>query len=232
MYCIRCGVELSEGQTLCPICGTKVCHPDFSSGSGPYTYPKKKEPAEEISRKGILFIMTVLCVLALGLPLMFELLLTGTVAWSGYVAGAVLLVYLMIILPLWLKHPNPVVFIPCDFAGIVVYLFYICFLTEGEWYWSFALPITIAFALILTALITLLRYLRRGKLYIYGGFLIALGAYTVLIDLLLRVTFPIGNVILWSTFSAATGFMLGMMLIVIAIVKPLRESLRKRFFLG
>ena len=87
-------------------------------------------------------------------------------------------------------------------------------------------------ALILTALIALIRYVRRGKLYIFGGFLIALGAYTVLIDLLLRVTFSMGNVILWSIFSAATGFMLGMMLIVIAIVKPLRESLRKRFFLG
>ena len=232
MYCVCCGVELSEGQALCPICGTKVCHPDFPVDAGPYTYPKRKEPVEEISRKGILFIMTVLCALALGLPLMFELLLTGAVLWSGYVAGAVLLLYLVVILPLWFRRPSPVVFVPCDFAGIAAYLFYIGLHTGGEWFWSFALPITIAFALILTALIALLRYVRRGKLYIFGGFLIALGAYTVLIDLLLRVTFPIGNVILWSTFSAATGFMLGMMLIVIAIVKPLRESLRKRFFLG
>jgi hypothetical protein len=138
----------------------------------------------------------------------------------------------VVILPLWFKRPNPVVFVPCNFAGIAVYLLYVCLHTGGEWFWSFALPITSAFALILTALIALIRYVHRGKLYIFGGFLIALGAYTVLIDLLLRVTFPIGNVILWSIFSAATGFMLGMMLIVIAIVKPLRESLRKRFFLG
>jgi len=29
MFCIKCGVELSRGSAVCPICGTKVCHPDF-----------------------------------------------------------------------------------------------------------------------------------------------------------------------------------------------------------
>ena len=29
MYCVKCGVKLSDNQELCPICGTKVYHPDI-----------------------------------------------------------------------------------------------------------------------------------------------------------------------------------------------------------
>ena len=29
MYCIKCGVELADSEKVCPLCGTRVYHPDI-----------------------------------------------------------------------------------------------------------------------------------------------------------------------------------------------------------
>ena len=34
MYCIKCGVELADSEKVCPLCGTRVFHPDLPCGSG------------------------------------------------------------------------------------------------------------------------------------------------------------------------------------------------------
>ena len=41
MFCIKCGVELTDGQSICPVCGTRVYHPDVPIKQAPPTYPKK-----------------------------------------------------------------------------------------------------------------------------------------------------------------------------------------------
>ena len=32
MYCIKCGVELADSEKVCPLCGTRVFHPDLPCG--------------------------------------------------------------------------------------------------------------------------------------------------------------------------------------------------------
>lgn len=232
MYCIKCGVELSDGQTVCPICETRVCHPDFHPEEGTPTYPKKEFQSEEFNRKGILFVITILSALAAVLTAVLDLFLSGSIEWSGYVIGAVALGYIWLILPLWFRHANPVIFVPCDFAAAAVYLLYIDLFTNGGWFLTFALPVAGGLCLIVSAMVAVLYYVRRGRLYTIGGALIALGGWTVLIELMLHITFDIQSTVPWSPFSLITLAVFGMMLIVIAIVKPLRESFRKVFYLG
>ena len=232
MYCIKCGVDLSPGQTVCSVCGTRVYHPDIQPENAVPVYPKKEFQPEEFNRRGILFVITILSFLTLFLPLLFELSLRRGIDWSGYVAGGVLLFYLTFVLPLWFRRANPVIFVPCDFVGVLLYLLYIDLHTGGKWFLSFAFPVAGALGLIITAIVALMYYLRRGVLYILGGGLIALGAWTVLIEFLIWVTFGVRATVFWSLFSLIIFFVLGMMLIVIAMVKPLRDSLHKVFFVG
>ena len=232
MYCIKCGVELSAGQKICPLCQTKVYHPDLPVEEASPTYPQKEFQSEEFNPRGVLFVITILASLVIGLIVGFELSLHHSVGWSGYAAGGILLAYLIVILPNWFKRPNPVIFVPCDFVGVLALLFYINLKTGGTWFFHFAMPITLSLCAIVTAMVALIRYVRRGRLYIVGGGLIALGGWTVLIELFLRQTFAVKTAIYWSAFSGGTFFVMGMMLIVIAIVRPLRESLRKIFFVG
>ena len=232
MYCIKCGVELSAGQKICPICETRVYHPDLPVEEGKPTYPQKAFQSEEFNPRGVLFVISILAALTVALIMGFEISRLHRVHWSGYVAGGILLAYLMAVLPWWFHRPNPVIFIPCDFAGILALLFYISWQSGGNWFFSFALPITATLGVIVSAMVAVIRYVRRGYLYVIGGGLIAVGVWTVLLEYFLRTVFTAKTSIYWSPFAFATFFTMGMMLIVIAIVKPLKESLRKIFYIG
>lgn len=96
---------------------------------------------------------------------------------------------------------------------------------------SFAFPVTGAIGLLVSAMVALTYYLHAGYLYIYGGGLILGGGLAVLIEFLLNLTFHVHQTFFWSFYPLAAGVILGLMLIVIAICKPLRESLRRKFFL-
>lgn len=232
MYCVKCGVELSDTERICPICNTRVYHPDFKANVADATYPVKEFKSEEFKRTGLLFIITILWLLPLALPMILDISLHGTVTWSGYSTGGLILAYIVLILPSWFKHPNPVIFVSADFAAAALLLLHINLSLGDNWYMSFALPVTATIAAIVVTMITLLRYVRGGKLYIIGGSLIAAGAWTMLIEFLIWVTFGFKSVAHWSLYTTISLVLLGMMLIVIAIIKPLKYSLQKIFFIN
>ena len=232
MYCIKCGVELADSEKKCPLCGTVVFNPELSRPDGEPQYPRM--PAahpEKVNHSGIMFVVTMLFLLPIVTTLLCDWQINGEIIWSGYAVGAVVLLYTLVVLPLWFRHPNPVIFIPVDFAMTALYLLYINCATGGHWFLSFALPVTAAAGLILTAAVTLLKYLHKGYLFIFGGTIILSGAYTVLVEFLLNLNFHVHDEFIWSFYPFSVSFILGVMLIVIGICRPLRESLHKKFFL-
>ena len=232
MYCVKCGVELADSEKKCPLCGTPVFHPDIPrSLADPPSPPARRIRREDVNRSGILFVLTVAALLPAILALLCDWRINGTIVWSGYAAGAVALLYIIILLPMWFRHPNPVIFVPVDFAAIGLYLLYIDFATGGHWFLTFAFPVTGAIGLLVTAVVVLTRYLHSGWLYIYGGAFILAGGLGVLVEFLINLTFQIHETFFWSFYPMAAGVIIGLMLIIIAICKPLRESLQRKFFL-
>ena len=232
MYCIKCGVELADSEKVCPLCGTRVFHPDLPRAQGEPPYPPQAQARpEEVSHTGALFVLTVLLALPAVLSILCDWRVNGRIVWSGYSVGGAALLYVMVVLPLWFRRPNPVIFVPVDFAAIGLYLLYINFATGGHWFLSFAFPVTGAIGLLVSAMVALTHYLHAGYLYIYGGGLILGGGLAVLIEFLINLTFHVHQTFFWSFYPLAAGVILGLMLIVIAICKPLRESLRRKFFL-
>ena len=232
MYCIKCGVELADSEKKCPLCGTVVFNPELSRPDGEPQYPRMPAAQpEKVNPSGIMFVVTMLFLLPIVTTLLCDWQINGEIIWSGYAVGAVILLYTLVVLPLWFRHPNPVIFIPIDFAMTALYLLYINCATGGHWFLSFALPVTAAAGLILTAAVTLLKYMRKGYLFIFGGTIILSGAYTVLVEFLLNLNFHVHDEFIWSFYPFSVSFILGVMLIVIGICRPLRESLHKKFFL-
>ena len=232
MFCIKCGVELTDGQAICPVCGTKVYHPDVPIKDALPTYPKKDFESEEFNRKGILFVITIISLLVAALAIMFNLSLDGSATWSGYVAGGLGVFYFCVILPLWFKRTTPAIFVPVGFAAILVFLLYVNLHTGGHWFLSFAFPVVGSLGLIITAVTTVFHYVHRGRLYTAGGGLIALGAWTLLLEFFIHLTFEMPGHVIWSPFPCATLVVFGLMLIIIAIVKPLKDSLKRVFYVG
>jgi len=231
MYCVKCGVRLADTEKTCPLCATRVYHPEVQQAEATPLYPNYKPEKKEVKRWSIMLVLTILYLLPISICLTADLSISGKLEWSGYVTGSLLVLYTAILLPLWFEHPNPVIFVPVTFGMIAVFLLYICYATGGSWFLSFAFPVTGAVGLLVTAVVTLHRYILRGRLYIYGGAVVAFGLLSVLVEFLLTITFTMPPLFTWSLYPLATLTLLGCALLATAIFRPLRESLEKKFFL-
>ena len=227
MYCVKCGVRLQEGTENCPLCGTPVWNPDASEKENRYS---ESLPAHHNdSAVPTAAAMTVIIAIAAAVVTLVCLRLYGHMSWGGYVISSLALFYVIVVLPLWFHNPPAEVFVPVDFVAVGLFLLVVCLLTGGHWFLSFAFPVTLAACLICCAMICLLKYVKGGRLFILGGFLLAMGLYTVLIEFFEHLTFGT-PMFLWSLYSFAACAMAGIFLLLSGAIKPLREMFRRRFF--
>ena len=229
MYCIKCGVKLADTETTCPLCNTTVYHPDLAQQEVPPLYPRNKLPETTSGSKGLHGAVIFLFLIPILVCIFADMSLDGHLEWSGFVAGALAVVYVTLALPLWFRKPNPVIFTPCNFVAVGLYLQYINWAIGGNWFFTFALPVTGGLCLITSALVTLLYYVRKGRLYIVGGTLIALGGFMLLVEYLMYITFgiwPIG----WSVYPLVVLFLFGGQLIYFAINRSAWEILKRKLF--
>lgn len=230
MYCVNCGVKLADSEEKCPLCGTVAYHPDIHREPARPLYPKDSDPAIVMRKPAVQTAVLALFLMPILLALFIDLRFNSSITWSGLAVGGLLLGYVVLALPGWFQKPNPVVFVPCDFAAAALYLLYIDFATGGGWFLSFAFPVAGGICMIVTAVVTLLRYLRRGRLYVFGGATMALGAMLLLIEFLLVLTFDI-TFSGWSVYPLIALTLLGGWLIFLAINKSARETVERKLFI-
>lgn len=231
MYCVNCGVKLGDAEKKCPLCQTIVFHPDVKQGAGEPLYPRENYTGQPVDSRVVQILITTAFLLAMFISLVCDLQMGGGLTWSGYVIGGLLLSYVVIMLPMWFKSPNPVIFVPCDFAAVGLYLLYINLTVGGKWFLSFAFPVTGFVTLIVTAVVTLMRYIRRGRLYIFGGAFLAFGAFMPVMELLLCITFPHLSFVGWCFYPLIAMGLIGAMLIFLAISSRARETMERKFFI-
>ena len=108
-------------------------------------------------------------------------------------------------------------------------MLYICVRTGGSWFLGFAFPVILISCVLSTAVICLLKYVRGGRPYVLGGFLLAVGGSTVLIELFEHLTFgtPMFH---WSLYSLLGFGAVGLFLLLAGMIPALRQALKRRFF--
>ena len=231
MYCIKCGVELADGKRACPLCGTSPYHPHIEGAEASPTYPPFVKKEKKMNRRLAMLMVTIFYLLTVCELLLCDVVIAGRLGWSIYAAGGMALFYVAALLPLWFKKPNPVIFIPCAFVAAEGYLLLINCLTGGGWFLSFVFPVVGIVGLIVTAVATLIKYLKKGYLFIIGGAIIALGAFTLLVELFSVVTFNLDTFHMWSVYPAAGGLLFGGWLIAVGACRPLQNWFAKKFFI-
>ena len=227
MYCVKCGVKLQDGVEECPLCHTPVWNPEPKEESRRYpdTMPAQHKESDIPGAVA----MTVICAIASIVTLTVCFKLYGSLSWGGYVILGLLLFYVVAVLPRWFVHPKAEVFVPVDHAAAALYVLYICLKTGGSWFMSFAFPVIMSSCIISTALICLLKYVKGGKAFILGGFLLALGGFTVLVEFFEHLSFGVG-MFRWSLYSLAGFGSAGLFLLIAGMIPSLRQGMRKRFF--
>lgn len=228
MYCVKCGIKLADSEATCPLCNTGVDQiPERELG--PSLYPKDRPYQRKINKGAVNGVLLILWLIPVLLTVFVDLHKDWTLSWSLYVIGALALGYVAVGLPAWFQKPNPVIFVPCTFGAAGLYLLLVERLTGGSWFLPFGLPVTGSFTLVVTALVVLLRYIKKGRLYIVGGGAMALGAVLVLTELLMIATFH-KTFIGWSVYPMIVLLLLGGMLIFLGINATARERMERRFF--
>ncbi len=227
MYCVKCGVKLQGGVESCPLCHTPVWNPDVTERD--HSYPDTMPQQHRESNLPAAVAFTLISVIAILVTLTVCLKLYGTLSWGGYVIFGILLVYVFAVLPCWFSQPRGEVFVPVDHAATALYVFYICLRTGGHWFWSFAFPVILASCILCTALICLLKYVKGGRPFILGGFLLALGGFAVLVEYFEHLSFGV-PMFLWSLYSLVGFGTVGVFLLIAGMVPSLRQAMRRRFF--
>ena len=227
MYCVRCGVKLQEGVSKCPLCETPVWDPGEARREERYPASLPRQYRESSVTGAVA--MTVVCAIAVAVVLTVCFRLYGRLRWGGYAIGGVLLFYVAAILPRWFPRFRGEIFVPIDFAAAELYTLFICLMTGGRWFLPFAFPVLLLSCALSTGMICLLKYVRRGRLYIFGGFFVLLGGFTVLVELFEHIAFGT-EMFLWSLYSLAGFAAVGLFLLLAGMIRPLRDALEKRFF--
>lgn len=229
MYCVRCGVRLSDSEKVCPLCGTEVFHPRLRQPEAEPPFPAFQGQEFQPNPGGIRLIVTLSMLLAAVLCIVVDVSLHNHVLWAGYAAGAIGLVYVVGVLPGWFRKPNPVVFVPLGFLALGCYLLYIDLATGGRWFLSFAFPLVGIVGLLTEAVVTLCYYLRRGRLYVFGGAFLLLGGFMMLFELFAVITFG-GKMFRWSLYPTGVFSAIGVFLLLVATIRPLRRVMHRLFF--
>lgn len=229
MYCVKCGVRLADSEKKCPLCSTVVYHPELTRENATELYPAGKMPRSGGGRAVLGGAVLIFFMLPLIITFFSDMIANGKIDWFGYVAGGVTVFYIVFALPLWFKNPNPVIFTPCNFAAVGLYLLYIDLATGGGWFLPFAFPILGVAAAIFSTLVTLLHYVKRGRLYVIGGSVIALGGLILMVELLMAAHFEL-TFRGWSVYPLISLAIFGGLLIFLAINGVAREKLERRIF--
>ena len=228
MYCVKCGVKLQEGVSACPLCGTPVWNPDAKTEEE-RSYPDSLPSYYRDSGLPGAVALTFVCVAAIAALFIVCFKLYGQLCWGGYAVGGVLLFYVVAVLPEWFRHPRAEIFVPVDFAAAALYTLYVSVHTGGHWFLPFAFPVIGVGCVLTVGMICLLKYVRRGRIFIIGGFLVLLGGFTVLVELFQHIAFG-AEMFRWSLYSLAGFGSVGLFLLIAGMIPSLRRGMEKRFF--
>ena len=231
MYCVNCGVKLADTEKICPLCETVVYHPEITRGEASPLYPQNCHPAQRPRSLAVPIILSTAFLIPILITLLCDLQINGEVTWSGYVTGALLVGYVILTVPTWLRKPNPAALVFCDFTAIGLYLMYINHTVGGSWFWGFGFPLVAAVGVIVTAVVLLMGRFAKYGLYIFGGAFVALGLYMPLLEHLINLTFHRNHVAAWSFYPLVALVLLGLMLIFLGANSTARKTLERKFFI-
>ena len=229
MYCVKCGVKLTDGAERCPLCQTPVWDPDGAAPAAP-TFSDRYPTPPKSRRYPILAFLTALLTAVSLSALIFCLTNLHGVYWSGYVMLGCALVYFAGIFPFWFEKREPLIFVPLAFVLACGYLLYICLYNGGSWFLSFAFPVTMLAGGLTTASVALFRFGKRRRLLKTGALLVVIGCSAMLVELFQSITFG-SRMFTWSLYPVIAFSMVGLFLILCGLIPPWREHMERKFFL-
>ena len=230
MYCVYCGVKLSDNASECPLCHTPVVTTPMPESPVRARYSDRlPEPEKRHGRSLVVWLLTTVMIVAGLSCLIYCLNRYGNAFWSGIVLMSLALIWVWVLFPMLFPRYRPMIFLPIGFACTAGFLVYICAKTGGNWFLSFAFPVTGIIAVMTLTGVAMIRYINQGRLRLLSLLLIAIGASFMLIEFFQHITFGT-PMFVWSLYCVCGFDLIGLFLFVASFIPPLRAALRRTFF--
>jgi hypothetical protein len=227
MYCVNCGVKLGDEMTKCPLCGVKTHRPE----TAPAAAAVSGVPKQKLSRNGIFFLVTSFTLLVIAISLSIDLSMHGRLMWSGYVTGAMVLLYLAIALPIWLKHTTLIVKVIADWAAVTLYVFLLERTIEQNWFIPVLFPVLTLLGVMTVGAAYFSQKHPTSTLLIAGIFMLLAGLLMIMMELLINSHLGASLALHWSQWVMLGFGVCGAFLLVLHFCEDFRQKLIKRMFI-
>ncbi len=231
-YCVHCGVKLADSEKRCPLCQTPVYDPaQPDRRAAPKPYPVRM-PEQELTRsKRFLLTLASLMLLApAGLCLIIDLLITGSVTWSGYASGALVMLFLPAAAAvLAVARYQTYCAIGTAFLSLNVYLFLVERLSgSGSWFFPIVLPALALGTGIITLIVVLHRRGLLNKLTLIAAAFAGCALECLAIEWLHAAAVQKTGGFVWSPFVLSPCLFISLSLLFINGNRSVREEIRRR----
>lgn len=231
-YCVNCGVELAASESRCPLCGALVLNP-----LQPYD-PSAEKPfpsdTEQVRHREVRIVAAKVLSLLLTIPLisvlLADLLKDGRLSWSLIPAAAIAFTFMIAVFPCLFRRPKIWMFMLFGAIETALFLFVLHILIGGNWYYLFALPLTIltgAAAIGCYLMISSKRASVSLKIIIT---LVIIMVYVIVLQMIIDLHLH-GHIRLsWSIYAALSCGIFSIAVLIVSRLIRKNESVRKKLF--
>ena len=232
-YCVNCGVELSEGEKKCPLCGTVVLNPNQPPNDMVQTaYPKNVDHIGIYKeRKMTMLLLSVILALPVSICLVCNYIIHHQFTWSIYVLGAAVVIWVLIVPPFLIRHGILFWCLCLDLTVLGGFLYIInrMEMPQKDWFRPLAFPILTVVAAFSLVIAMVLRYAHLAKLYNAAISLLCIGGLLSAVEIITDAYLKEPIVFDWSPLVMIPCALLALIYIIIERKKHWKNSLRKRF---
>lgn len=229
-YCVNCGVELDKTLEKCPLCATKVYHPQEEGAAiVEQTFPKKKGEVEKVSKKeGIIFVSVLSVTIAVTCALL-NILVYNTSWWSVPVGGVCITLWVFFMAAIFCEKITVYGMLLLDAIAIGNCMFLISLITRNNlWFYDIGLPILgVSFGLLEISVFFSKKFpssLLTGTLY----FFVMTAGICVTIETVLDNYFRQAISLSWSAIVLTVCAIIVVFLILVLMMGRLRDTIRRR----
>lgn len=229
-YCVHCGVKLGQGEGRCPLCHTVSVDPAAASpAKAEKAYPTHTpEQILQRSKHYFLLLFAFLLLIPALFCLLIDFLIGGAITWSLYAFTALVLLYVMIAIPIFVNRHKAYFAVISTYVCLMLYLK----MTEtishsGNWFGPIVLPCATLFTVLILLIIFLYQRKILGKFTLIGALLIIISLISLATDLLISASYS-RLTLLWSHFVAAPCLFLAILIFFINGNRSIREEIRRR----
>lgn len=229
-YCVNCGVELEASLRECPLCHTPVVNPKEAGKTVPPSpYPTDMGQVEEVKRKDLGILLSVVLSATAVTCLLLNLLVFNRSLWSLLVIGICICLFVFTFPMVYYRKMPPSLSLLADGAAVAVYLYMIAYLTPSTaWFWQLGLPIVLLVILnteIFTFLARLVPFsLLSGALCLF----IEIPLFCAALEVMIRRMLSAPIRLTWSAVVLTVCVIIDVALITILVKKRLRNEVRRR----